>query len=340
MAEIRNYGLLRHLRGEPSSHILRFRKGRLVASGRGVSLWFFPLSTSIVEVPADDRELSYLFHGRSADFQDLTAQGVITYRVTDPGTVSDRIDFTIDLRSGAHLRQPLDRLGLLLTQLAEQHAWSLIAATPLKTILTNGHEMIRGRIADGLREDAGLSALGIEVVSVRVSSISPTAELERALEMPTRELIQQEADEATFRRRAMAVEKERAIQENELENQIELAKKEELLIAQRGANEKRRAADESEARKIETGGQAERTRIEAEARADALRHVEGARVESEGRRMDIYRDLPRDVLLGLAARELASKLQKIDHLNLSPELLSPMLSRLFDAGASRLEGAG
>ena len=40
------------------------------------------------------------------------------------------------------------------------------------------------------------------------------------------------ADEAAFARRAMAVEKERAIQENELQNRIELAKKEEGLIEQ------------------------------------------------------------------------------------------------------------
>ena len=52
--------------------------------------------------------------------------------------------------------------------------------------------------------------------------------------MPTREAIQQAADEATFQRRAQAVEKERAIQENELQNKIELARREEQLIAQKG----------------------------------------------------------------------------------------------------------
>jgi hypothetical protein len=37
MAEIRTYPILRHLRAEPSFHILRFRRGKQVASGRGLA---------------------------------------------------------------------------------------------------------------------------------------------------------------------------------------------------------------------------------------------------------------------------------------------------------------
>ena len=51
---------------------------------------------------------------------------------------------------------------------------------------------------------------------MRVAAVAPTSEMEKALQQPTREAIQQDADEATFRRRALAVEKERAIAENEL----------------------------------------------------------------------------------------------------------------------------
>jgi hypothetical protein len=48
----------------------------------------------------------------------------------------------------------------------------------------------------------------------------------------------------------MAVEKERAIQENELQNRIELAKREELLIGQQGQNERREAQEIVEAQFI------------------------------------------------------------------------------------------
>lgn len=45
----------------------------------------------------DDRELPFLFHGKSTDFQDVTAQGVITFRVVDPVALAERLDFSIDL---------------------------------------------------------------------------------------------------------------------------------------------------------------------------------------------------------------------------------------------------
>src|SRR5690606_28848631 len=104
--------------------------------------------------------------------------------------------------------------------------------------------------------------------------------------------IQQQADEATFRRRAMAVEKERAIQENELQNQIELAKREEMLIAQRGENERRRITEKVEAGRIAAAAGAERKQIESRAEADAIRAVEEARVTAERERMSIYREFP------------------------------------------------
>ncbi len=208
------------------------------------------MSVSIAEVPVDDRELSILFHGRSSDFQDVTAQGVVTYRITDAATLANRVDFTIDLGSGAYLRQPLEKLALFLTELALQHASSYIGAAPVRAILTEGYTRIRERIEAGLNADAGLVAMGIEIASVRISSVKPTPDLEKALEAPMREKIQQESDQAAFARRAMAVEKERAIQENALVNQIELARREEQLIAQRGQNARRQATEQAEAARI------------------------------------------------------------------------------------------
>ena len=74
MAEIRRYPWFRHLRSEPSFHVLRHRGGKLVKSGRGLAFWFHPMRTSVAEIPMDDRDLPFLFHGRSEDFQDLTVQ--------------------------------------------------------------------------------------------------------------------------------------------------------------------------------------------------------------------------------------------------------------------------
>ena len=340
MAEIQRYPIVRHLRAEPSFHILRFRRGKLVASGRGLAFWFRPLNTSVAEIPMDDRELPFLFHGRAKDFQDTTVQGVVTFRVVDAELAAKRVDFALDLGTGATLKQPLDKLAGLLTELAQQFALGYLAQTDLRHALAEGVAEIRERIWHGFREDAALEAMGLEVVAVRVGAVQPVAEVEKALQIPVREAIQQEADQATFRRRAEAVEQERAVQENELQNQIELTRREAKLIDQKGENEKKRVTDEAEAARIGAAAEAERTGIGATAQARSIDVVELAKVKAEKDRMEIYRDFPTERLLGLAAQRLAGKLQKIEHLNLTPDLMGGLLTNLVQAGTDHLEREG
>src|SRR5262245_45013603 len=129
MAELRNMVFVRHLRSDASAHVLHHSGGRLKRSGKGLSFWFLPLSASIAEVPTDDRELSLLVHARTLDFQDVTVQGVVTYRVVDPALIASRIDFTIDLDAGSYTKDPLEKLQLLIAQLAQQHAAGYVGAT-------------------------------------------------------------------------------------------------------------------------------------------------------------------------------------------------------------------
>ncbi len=337
MADVTRVFVLRHLRADVSSHVLHYKGERLVRSGRGLSFWFLPMSSSVAEVPVDDREVSLIVHGRSSDYQDVAVQGVVTYRVVDPRIVSQRVDFTIDLVSGSHTKQPLEKIALLLAQMSHQHAWTYIATTPVKTILSEGHARIREAVEAALRDDASIHDMGIEIVSVRISSVAPSPELEKALEAPTREHIQQVSDEAAFSRRAMAVDKERAIQENALKNQIELAKREEQLIAQRGANTRQEATEKAEAERIASEAAAARAHIEGGAKAESIRMVEGAKVDVERARIATFEKLPTNVMIGMAAQELAGKLKSIDHLNIGGGELGPMLQQLIEAGTKRLE---
>jgi regulator of protease activity HflC (stomatin/prohibitin superfamily) len=278
-----------------------------------------------------------LFHGRTRDFQDVTVQGVITWRVTDPGVLADRVDFGIDTAKGGWLEQPLEKVALLLTQLAQQLAWDWVSRQDLPGALVDGARAIRACVLEGLGDDPSLAAMGLGIASVRISDVSPTAELEKALQQPTRESIQQEADKATFERRALAVERERAIAENELQNQIELARREEDLIAQRGDNDRRRVSLEAEAARVEVEARVKRERLQAEASAAGIREVEGAKVEAERERIGIYRALPQGVMLGLAARELAGHLPPIEHLSIGPDMLAGAITRLAEAGAQHLQ---
>ena len=317
MARITNFGFFSRLRSDAASHVIRYENGVARASGRGLSFRFNPYETSIAELPMDDREMTLFAKGRSRDFQALSLQGALTWRIVDPDRLAERIDFTIKLDDGAHRGEPLEQIQARIAGLADQIALQYLAEGAVAELLGAGLEPPRLRLAEALAGDASLTEMGVAVMAVRLTSIAPSSELERALQAPTFESLQQKADQATFAPRALAVDKERAIAENELANKVELARRETGLIAQEAENAGNRARGVAEARQIEAAAEAER-----------IRALEGARAETEKARLAIYRDLPPAVLYGLAARELAGKLTKIDHVNVTPDLLASLLGEI------------
>ncbi|MCS0602315.1 SPFH domain-containing protein [Streptomyces sp. LP11] len=278
MADITRRLGRRHLRGAPSAHIRHHNAGRLVHDGPGLSFWFRPLTAALSEIPVDDRELAMTFHARTADFQDVTAQATVTYRIADPALAAARLDFSIDPDTGVWRGTPLEQLGTLLTETAQQHALDVLARTPLSAALVDGVAAVRERVAAGLVAEPRLPATGIEVVAVRVMALRPEPEVERALRTPAREQIQQDADRATYERRAVAVERERAIAENELASKIELARREERLVEQRGTNARREAEEQAAADAVRAEAEAARSVRQAE--AEATRSVRLAEAEA------------------------------------------------------------
>jgi regulator of protease activity HflC (stomatin/prohibitin superfamily) len=328
MADVTRIPLFRHLRGTPTAHVRHVRYGQVVHDGTALSFWYRPLTAVLSEVPVDDRELPLLFHARTVDYQDVTVQASVTYRITDPALAAGRIDFSVDPDDGRWRSTPLEQLGGLLTETAQQHAADHLARIPLSEALNAGVGAVREQVAAGLAADPRLADTGVTVVGVRVVAVRSEPEVERALQTPTREQVQQEADRASFERRALAVEREGAIGANELQNQIDLARREEQLVTQRGTNTRRKAEEAAVASRIDTEAQAAREQRLGRARAEAARAIGEAEAAGEAARIAAYRELSEATLLGLALKEAAGNLPAIGNLVLTPELITPLLARL------------
>ncbi|MFD8013689.1 SPFH domain-containing protein [Streptomyces sp. NPDC058955] len=337
MADITRRAGWRHLRSAPTAHIRHQKRGRLAHDGAGLSFWFRPLSAALSEVPVDDRELAMAFHARTADFQDVSVQSTVTYRIGDPATAAARLDFSIDPDTGAWRGTPLEQIATLLTETAQQHALDVLARTSLAQALVDGVAAVRDRITDGLAAEPRLPATGIEVVAVRVVAIRPEPEVERALRTPAREQIQQEADRATYERRAVAVERERTIAENELASKIELARQEERLVEQRGTNARREAEESAAADAVRAEAEAVRKVRLAKAEAEAAREVGEARAAAQTAWLQAHAAADPAVLHALALTRAAEQLPRIQHLTLTPDVLTGLLAKLGDGGSG---GAG
>ncbi|WP_326613627.1 SPFH domain-containing protein [Streptomyces scopuliridis] len=324
-----------HLRSAPTAHVRHHRRGRLVHDGPGLSFRFRALTAALSEVPVDDRELAMAFHARTADFQDVTVQSTVTYRISEPAIAAARLDFSIDPDTGAWRGAPLEQLATLLTETAQQHALDVLARTPLSAALADGVAAVRERISEGLATEPRLPATGIEVVAVRVVAIRPEPEVERALRTPARELIQQEADRATYERRAVAVERERTIAENELASRIELARREEQLVEQHGANARREAEESAAADAVRAEAEALRTVRLARAEAEAARETGEARAGAQSAWLRVHAETDAATLHALAATRLAENLPHIESVTLSPDVLTGLLARLGRPGEER-----
>jgi regulator of protease activity HflC (stomatin/prohibitin superfamily) len=334
MADITRRLFLRHLRGQPTTFVRHTVRGKVRHEGVGQSFWYRPLTAVLSEVPVDDRELPLLFHARTADFADVTVQATVTYRLSDPALAAERLDFAIDPLRGHWRGQPLDQVATLLAELAQQPALDLLSRLPLTEALTAGIAPVRSAVAAALSDDPRLVETGVTVVSSRVVAIRPEPDLERALQTPTREAVQQEADRATYARRAVAVEQERAIAENELQNRIELARREQQLVEQKGANDRRVAELDSAAKLVASQGQTDRARLAAEserareaARADGVRAVGLATADAEAARLAAYRDVPAEVLYAIALERLAANPPQIGELTVTPDVVTKLLGR-------------
>jgi regulator of protease activity HflC (stomatin/prohibitin superfamily) len=254
-------------------------------------------------------------------------QATVNYRVIDPVLAATRIDFGIAPETGRWNATPLETLGGLLTELAQQPALEQLGTMTMADALAHGIAPVHDRVALALADDPRLAERGLAVTDVRVVAIRTDPDVERALQTDTRERIQEEADRATYQRRALAVERERAIAENELQNQIELARREEDLVDQRGQNDRKRAAEKAAADRIATEAAAEQRQLLADATAATTRLVGQAEADAEAAKMEAYRDLEQATLLGLAIRELAGNLPNINNLTITPDLLAPLLAR-------------
>ncbi|MFY4723682.1 SPFH domain-containing protein [Streptomyces sp. LaBMicrA B280] len=350
MADITRRLGRRHLRGTPTAHIRHHRSGKLVHDGPGLSFWFRSLTATLSEIPVDDRELTMTFHARTADFQDVTVQATVTYRIGDPALAAARLDFSIDPDTGVWRGTPLEQLATLLTETAQEHALDVLARTPLSAALTDGVSTVRERLAAGLAAQPRLPDTGIEVVAVRVVALRPEPEVERALRTPAREQIQQEADRATYERRAVAVERERAIAENELASRIELARREERLVEQRGTNARREAEEQAAADAVRADAEAARTVRLAQAEADKVvrlaraaaeqeREVGEARAGARAAWLRVHAEADVATLHALAAMRVAENLPDIESVTISPDVLTGLLAKLGGAG-SGAGGAG
>ena len=321
------------------TYVIMFKNGQVAKEGRGLSFFYYAPTTSISAVPIGSNNLPFIFGETTKDYQTVTIQGQITYKIGNPKQLADVLDFTVDA-NGIYKKDDTEKLNQTIVNEAQTATSSFIHQLGLKEAI-RAAKIIETKITEGLSNSQAIKLLGIEILSINILAIKATPEMERALETDTRESLQQEADQAIYARRNFAVEQERKIKESELNTEIAIEEKNKQIAEKRA---------ETEVQKAESNLKLREMKVQADIAIENQRKVlleqktanQKKEADAQGYVLETtlkpYKEIDWKILtalnnnpdpkfnISLAFRELAENAGKIGNLNISPDLLDTLLN--------------
>lgn len=309
-----------YLKAPPTTFVMHFRRGKLIKEGAGLSFFYFAPTSTVVEISQSTIDVPFVFEEMSADFQEITIQGALNYRVADPGSLSAALDYSVDVR-GRHVSDDPENLNERLIQAAQVRAHAFAQQHGMQQLLTAAASL-SVELEAALRESSVTTRLGIELLSLHVLSIKAAPEMAKAMQAEAREQLLLKADQAVFARRNSAIELEREIKENELNTERAIEeKRREVRQAQMQADV---AIEEQRAELVQR--QVANERELAKARSEALRETLDAMKSVDWRTLAAAQGpTGAKELIAMAFQQLAENAEKIGRLDISPDLLSKLL---------------
>lgn len=311
---------IRFMKAPPTVYVMHYKNGRVKRSGAGLSFFYYAPTSTLVAVPVGSTDLPFAFVETTRDYQSLTVQGQLTFRIADPSHASALLDYSLKPTGGYASDDPR-KLDDRLVHAAQVLARGVVGKLPLSEALAHT-DSIATQVLAALRNSETVTMTGVEVLGLSLLAVRPTPDVAKALEAEAREALLRRSDEAIYARRNAAVEQERIIRENELSTEIAVEEKKrqirETQVAADIAVEQQRTA------LIER--RVENERKEADSRAYALEAALKPVRDLDWRTLMTLAPNGGDpkVIIGMAFRDLAENAQKIGELNISPDLLTSL----------------
>jgi hypothetical protein len=332
-----------YVKAQPTTYFMQYKKGVIVREGEGLSFFYYAPMSSLVAIPMASVDSPFIFKEVAADFQEVTVQGQVAYRVIDPKKLSKLLNFTLAANNHTYVSDDPVKLPQRIINQVQVLMRAELQKLTLKDTLKQS-ETIVSAVRKGLASCELVEQLGIEILSLSVLAIKPNPETARALEAEIREQLLLEADEAIYTRRNAAVEQERAIKENELNTEIAVESKkrqirETKIDADRAVQEKRQAMQQEgmkgnialeDKKKALVELAAQNKKVESDAQAYSVNAVMEALKDVEPKVLQALASTgmnPAQLIAG-AFLSLADNADKIGNLNIAPELLQGLLSEL------------
>ncbi len=325
----------------PTTYVIQYKAGAVVREGAGLAFFYYTPTSSLVLVPLASADAPFIFSESTADFQEVTVQGQIAYRIQDAKGTAKLLNFTVDHR-GRYISEDPEKLPQRVVNQVKVLIRKEINQLSLRDALRSS-ERLTATVSGSLAAATEVAALGLAIVGVSILAIKPAPDTARALEAEAREQLLKEADAAIHARRVSAVEQERVIKESELNTEVAVENmrrqvREAQMEAERSVQEKQHQLQRAELdstisleqrRQDFVALSVENARHEADAKAYALRGMVTALAGVDPRVLQSLasQGMQPNQLIALAFQGLADKADKIGELNISPDLLRELIDQ-------------
>lgn len=325
----------RYVKTSPSQYLLQYRNGRVVREGTGLAFWYFAPQSSLVSIPLNAVEAPFMFEEVTRDFQQVTLQGQVSYRITDPKRLAEQQNYSLQ-PTGQYASEDPERLPLRVLNAVKAQFRTLLQDLDLRDVL-QGTERLSVSARRAVAATPNLTALGIEIGDLSLLAVKPNPDTARALEAPMREEILKQADDAMYTRRNAAIEQERSVKENELRSELVIEQKkqqvrETQLESERSLLEKRQQMQTQELTgKVQLEKQnaelvqlqSENRKQEADVKAYGLQTLVDAMKGLDARSLQALTmgGASPEVLMAMGFQNIADNAAKIGEFNFSPDLL-------------------
>jgi SPFH domain / Band 7 family len=311
---------IRFIKTPPTTFTLQFKNGSVVRKGAGLSFFYFAPNSSLVQINQSSIDVPFVFEDNTSDYQDVTIQGQLTYRIADAEKLATVMDFSIDGK-GRYVSDDPEKLKERLVQIVQVRAHAFAQKETLQSILTMSAELSTD-LLDGLRQSEITNMLGVEILTLAVLSVKATPEMSRAMQADAREKLLVKADEAVFARRNIAIELERQIKENELNTErVVEEKRSEVRRAQMQAD----IAIENQRTELvekQVDNQRKLASVQTEifqATLDAMKGSDWKTIMAASGGGDARH------IMAIAFEQLAQNAERIGRLDISPDLLRSLI---------------
>ncbi|MHA1270960.1 MAG: SPFH domain-containing protein [Candidatus Helarchaeota archaeon] len=259
----------RYRKFKPNQYVIHLRNGKVKNAGLGGNIWLLPLIDEYVIIPTTSIQTNLEAHEQvvSKEYQSISITGMLIWKVIDAEKAFSAVSWKVNDEN---------YVEKILTNAAEAIIRTTCANMAIESIIRDRAEIIRqiSKELHQLTSDWGIVIESIEIIEVNILNpeLKKNMEAIKQAEQLKNARVAKANAERDSRLKELEVKNEVGIQNQLVEKEIELCKKEkEIAIAQK----------ERDRKKIEADGERQKKIIEIDAHVQKIKRELVAKAEGE-----------------------------------------------------------